>query len=108
DLGVKVEVVTTSDFRLFTSVAASGGFLIPASARASSADSSFQSARKSWDFPSAVRLEVQASFAPSGEKTGRPSKPSVKVTRTGSRVPLASTRKSSKLAQPSLLAVKMT
>ena len=57
--------------------------------------------------PSAVRPEVQQSLFPSGEKTGRPSKPSVNVMRTGSFAPLASVRKSSKFAKPSLFAVKM-
>src|SRR3974390_1224844 len=78
-----------------------------AAASALSAVSWFQPARKSCDLWSLVRLVVQQSFWPSGENTGRPSKPSVKVTRTGSRVPAASTRNSSKLSNPSLFEVKM-
>ena len=54
----------------------------------------------------AARFDVQQSLLPSGEKTGRPSKPSVKVARTGSCSPIASTMNSSKLAKPSLFAVK--
>ena len=74
--------------------------------RAAGAALSSQSARNSCDLPFGVRFDVQHSLLPSGEKTGRPSKPSVKVTRTGSRSPAASTMNSSKLAKPSLFAVK--
>src|SRR5439155_23318249 len=68
----------------------------------------FQSARNSWDFPPGAGFDVQQSFRPSGENVGRPSKPSLNVTRAGSRVPAASTMNNSKLEKPSLLAVKMT
>lgn len=67
----------------------------------------FQSERKSWEAPSAVRLLVQLSRRPSGEKDAKPSNPSVKVTRTGIRRPSASTRNNSKFANPCLLEVKM-
>ena len=42
-------------------------------------------------FLSGVRLLDHESRAPSGENTGSPSKPSLYVTRTGSRAPAAST-----------------
>jgi len=64
--------------------------------------------QKDLRFSIAVRLRSRPAFFPSGEKTGNPSKPSVNVTRTGSRVPQHPTRKSSKLPNPSLLAVKIT
>ena len=73
---------------------------------AASAASWFQSARNSCDVPSGARFDVQQSFLPSGEKTGSPSKPSVKVKRAGSRSPIASTMNNSKFAKPSLFAVK--
>ena len=77
-----------------------------AEAKASSAAAWFQAARNSCDSP-LPRFEVQLSEAPSGEKTGRPSNPSVRVTRTGSRSPDASTRNSSKLENPCLLEAKI-
>ena len=56
-------------------------------ANCSLAKESFQSAIKSWVFPSVQRLEVQTNFFPSGEKTGNPSNLSVYVTLTGSLQP---------------------
>ena len=79
-----------------------------AAANAFSADSSLQSARNSWAFPSSVRPVAQHSFFPSGENTGSPSNPSVKVTRIGSCSPWASTTNNSKFSNPHLLEVNMT
>ena len=60
-------------------------------ARALRAASWFQSAMKICEDLSAVRLDVHESLRPSGEKEGRPSKPSEVVTRMGSCWPAAST-----------------
>jgi hypothetical protein len=78
-----------------------------AASSAARAAPSFQSAKKSCDFPSPVRPLVQQSFFPSGENAGRPSKPDVKVTRTGSCSPATSTTNNSKFSKPSLFEVKM-
>src|SRR5206468_2198733 len=78
-----------------------------AASSAASAASSFQFAKKICDFPSDPRAEVHANFFPSGENTGKPSKPSVNVTRIGSCAPAASTINNSKFAKPSLFAVKI-
>ena len=48
--------------------------------------------RPGCDFSFSVLLEVHINCFPSGEKTGKPSKPSVKVALTGSRVPAVSTK----------------
>src|SRR5215210_2780028 len=66
-----------------------------------------QSAMNNCDLPSGVRDDVQQSFFPSGENTGRPSNPSVKVTRVGSP-PWASTRYNSKFEKLSSLDVNIT
>ena len=63
-----------------------------AAASAAWAAAWFHRARKSCEPSPPARALVQQSCSPSGENTGSPSNPSVVVTRTGSRSPIASTR----------------